>query len=246
VVTFVVTEPRLVVLMAWVVNSLLLYTEFFTIGRLGKTSWLYGLFETNLFLVGGLVVTLTRIINSLFYANLLLVVWLEASTVLTLSEIKLSFVWTTVRRELYVNLSTTGVILVWSMLVTFVDVLDILVAARTVSIFDLDLLTSKLVSVVMVFVARKTCLCDGRVMILPSDALLTLRESELLLVFCLGEGFLVLLGVAPIRRREDAEGDRDSGVKVQIAGLLLQRVSLLECLSTCRKEDKKGSLASLG
>jgi hypothetical protein len=48
-----------------------------------------------------------------------------------------------------------------------------------------------------------------------------------------------------VRRREDAEGNRYAGVKVQIDGLKVQR-SLLEPLSRDRKEDKKGSLASLG
>jgi len=52
-------------------------------------------------------------------------------------------------------------------------------------------------------------------------------------------------GVAPVGRREDAEGNGYSGVKVQIADLSVQR-SLLNCLSKERKEDKKGSLASLG
>jgi hypothetical protein len=51
-------------------------------------------------------------------------------------------------------------------------------------------------------------------------------------------------GVVPVRRREDAEGDRDAGVKVQVDDLEVLREQLLECLSTDRKEDKKGSLAS--
>jgi hypothetical protein len=46
--------------------------------------------------------------------------------------------------------------------------------------------------------------------------------------------------VAPIRGREDTEGDRDAGVKVQIDG---GEASFPECLSnrprTIRKEDKK-------
>lgn len=95
----------------------------------------------------------------------------------------------------------------------------------------------------LVFLVRKTCL-KGRVLVFPSNALLTLRVVELFLDTSLGDSLLILLGVAPVRRREDAEGDRDSGVKVQIDELIVQRVSLLECLSTCRKEDKKGSLAS--
>ena len=88
---FVVTEPRLVVMLTWVVNSLL-YTDFLVVGRLGETSWFYSLFETNLFLVGGLVMMLTRIVNCLFDINLLLVVWLETRTVLALSKIKLCLV----------------------------------------------------------------------------------------------------------------------------------------------------------
>jgi hypothetical protein len=37
--------------------------------------------------------------------------------------------------------------------------------------------------------------------------------------------------VTPVRRREDTEGDGNTGVKVQIDGLL---ASFLECLSNCR------------
>ena len=55
-----------------------------------------------------------------------------------------------------------------------------------------------------------------------------------------------LCGVAPVRRREKANRNRDAGVKVQIDGLLGARERLLECLSSSRKEDKKGSLASFG
>jgi hypothetical protein len=76
----------------------------------------------------------------------------------------------------------------------------------------------------------------------PSDALLSVWKADLSLEVCrFGGDFCV----APVRRREDAEGNRNSGVKVQIDDLSVQR-TLLECLSKDRKEDKKGSLASLG
>lgn len=52
--------------------------------------------------------------------------------------------------------------------------------------------------------------------------------------------------VVPVRRGEEADGNRDAGVKVQIDDLLCARERLLECLSSGRKEDKKGSLASSG
>lgn len=68
-----------------------------------------------------------------------------------------------------------------------------------------------------------------------------LREVDLALDVSLDGG---LGGVVPVRRGEDAERNRNSGVKVQIAGLVSARVLLLECLSADRKEDKKGSLAS--
>jgi len=46
--------------------------------------------------------------------------------------------------------------------------------------------------------------------------------------------------VTPVRRREDTEGDRDAGVKVQIDGC---PTSFLECLSNCSRQlerlDKK-------
>lgn len=76
----------------------------------------------------------------------------------------------------------------------------------------------------------------------PSDALLFAWEIDLTLDMCRLGGFLN--GVAPVRRRKDTEGDRDAGVKVQVDDLLCARERLLECLSTKRKEDKKGSLAS--
>jgi hypothetical protein len=71
------------------------------------------------------------------------------------------------------------------------------VAARTVS----DLLLG---------VVLLSGVGDEGVVIVPSGAVL--REFDLTLDVSSG-GFD---GVVPVRRREDAEGDRDSGVKVQI------------------------------
>ena len=116
--------------------------------------------------------------------------------------------------------------------------IDILSAARTVVTI---LLTSYMnVFLTKLLVSWREIGRDG--VTFPSDALLSLWEVDLTLNMCCF-GF-VDSGVAPVRRREDAEGNGDSGVKVQIADLSVQR-TLLECLSKERKEDKKGSLASL-
>lgn len=48
----------------------------------------------------------------------------------------------------------------------------------------------------------------------------------------------------PVRRREDAEGNRDAGFKVQVGDLSNARGSLLLDLPMYRKEDKKIPLAS--
>ena len=90
-------------------------------------------------------------------------------------------------------------------------------------------------------VARRKIGRVGRVLAFPSDALLTWQVNLTLDVSLGGCCFFV----APVRRRKDAEGNRYAGVKVQIDDLSVQR-TLLECLSRDRKEDKKGSLASLG
>lgn len=53
-------------------------------------------------------------------------------------------------------------------------------------------------------------------LVCPSDALRFLWKMDL----TLDVGLLdALNGVAPVRRREDAEGDRYAGVKVQVADL---------------------------
>jgi len=51
-----------------------------------------------------------------------------------------------------------------------------------------------------------------RILTFPSDALLSLRKVNLSLDVSLGD----CLGVVPVRRREDADWNRYSGVKVQV------------------------------
>jgi hypothetical protein len=63
---------------------------------------------------------------------------------------------------------------------------------------------------------------ERRVVTFPSDALLSLRKVDLSLDVSLGGCFC---GVAPVRRREDAEGNRDSGVKVQVDDLSVRELS---------------------
>lgn len=57
---------------------------------------------------------------------------------------------------------------------------------------------------------------DRGVLTFPSDALLSVGKIDLSLDVSLGDLFLC---VAPVRRREDAEGNGNAGVKVQVAGL---------------------------
>jgi len=52
--------------------------------------------------------------------------------------------------------------------------------------------------------------------------------------------------VAPVRRRENAKGDRNTSVKVQIDDVSVRETFFSKTFQTGRKEDKKGSLASLG
>jgi len=71
----------------------------------------------------------------------------------------------------------------------------------------------------------------------PSDARSLVRKFK----FSLDPDFLGFSGsVAPVRGREDTEGDRDAGVKVQDAGVA---AVFLECLPnrprTIRQVDKK-------
>jgi hypothetical protein len=58
---------------------------------------------------------------------------------------------------------------------------------------------------------------ERRVLTVPSDARWALGTLDLTLDVSLGGGFLLI--VAPVRRWENAERDRDAGVKVQIDDL---------------------------
>jgi hypothetical protein len=68
----------------------------------------------------------------------------------------------------------------------------------------------------VVLFSRREVGGERRVVTFPSGALLFWREIDL----TLSMGFSCCFnGVAPVRRREDAEGNRDSGVKVQVDDL---------------------------
>jgi hypothetical protein len=112
---------------------------------------------------------------------------------------------------------------------------------QTVSLLDADgflavtqrffeLALDSLVSLVAAFVT------------FPSDARSLVRELK----FSLDPDFFGFSGsVAPVRGREDTEGDWDAGVKVQDAGVA---AVFLECLPnrprTIQEEDKKEPLGS--
>jgi len=69
---------------------------------------------------------------------------------------------------------------------------------------------------------------ERRVLPFPSDALLCLGEIELCLDVSLSDMLLLLLccyGAVPVRRREKAEGDRNSCVKVQVDDLRCENSS---------------------
>jgi len=118
----------------------------------------------------------------------------------------------------YVNLNVAAVtvLMIWKLDVDF-GLCELIVrstiAARTaVSIF----LASKLGLLLDEMIPSR------RIQTFPSDALLlVVWETELSLDVSFGStGGVILRGVAiAVRRREDAEGNRDSGVKVQIVGL---------------------------
>lgn len=82
----------------------------------------------------------------------------------------------------------------------------------------------------------------GRVLVFPSEALL----AEVYFSLDAGLGGGLSSGVVLVGRRKDAEGDRDTGVKVQVDRFLpVREILFSNILSTRRKEDKKGSLASV-
>jgi hypothetical protein len=86
------------------------------------------------------------------------------------------------------------------------------------------------------FFSVDTRVGDGSLRIFPFGARSTI-ELDFSLYSCLSS---FRDSVTPVRRREDTEGDRDAGVKVQIDGC---PTSFLECLSNCSRQlerlDKK-------
>ena len=115
---------------------------------------------------------------------------------------------------------------------------DIFSAARTVTILFasyVDFFLSKSL------VPGRKIGGERRVLAFPSDALLT-RQVNLTFDVSLGG---CCFGVAPVRRRKDAERNRYAGVKVQIDGLSGQR-TLLECLSRIERKTRRGLLLLLG
>lgn len=80
---------------------------------------------------------------------------------------------------------------------------------------------------------------EGRIFPFPSGALLSWK-IDLSLDMLLSN----FSGVVPVRRREKADGNRYSGVKVQVDDF--KRRELFSNAFRSRKEDKKGSLASGG
>jgi len=193
---------------AWRVNSGTGNTGLLAIGWLGSGR-IYGLIESDLFAIAGL----------------------ELGSVLTFGEVKLSLVGVTaVMRKLDGDVSVVVSALVWKVDVDvgfgvfdfgsslFADV-DIFSAARTVlAIFftsDMDLFLSELAGTRR----ERGVGGDRRVFTFPSDALLmSVGKIDLSLDVCLLDG-LLFCDVVSIRRRENAERDRNAGVKIQRADL---------------------------
>ena len=82
---------------------------------------------------------------------------------------------------------------------------------------------------------------EGRLLVLsfPSDALLLVWKVDLTLdVSRLG----LLDGVVPVRRREDAEGDRDAGVKVQVDDLQVLENDFSNAFRLTERKTRRGLL----
>jgi hypothetical protein len=216
--------------------------------------------------------TWSWIYGRLVDAYFLTVAWLELGSVLTFGKVNLGLVlMTLVVWEFDSDISVLGIVATalildrLGVLVVTARDLDVDVSSSVLVVYgsafftDVNVFSARRTSgLVSIFLASDVYLFlaeffagawrevggEGRLLILsfPSDAVLLAWEMDLTLDMSRLGGFLN--GVAPVRRREDAEGDRDAGVKVQVDGLLCARERLLECLSTKRKEHKKGSLAS--
>jgi len=196
-------------LQAWCVNSGTGNTGFLAIGWLGSGR-VYGcLVDSDFFTVSGL----------------------ELGSVLTFSEVELSFVFvTTVVRKVDGDISVVasaawkidvdvgfGVLVFGSSF--FADV-NIFSAARTVVTILFTSYMDLFLSVLAGGGTRRKVGGDRRVVFtFPSDALVVfVGKIDLTLDVSLLGG-LLFFGDVSIRRRKNAEGDRNAGVKIQCADL---------------------------
>lgn len=122
----------------------------------------------------------------------------------------------------------------------FADV-DVFSAARTVVtiLFTSDVNFFLLVVLAAGTGTRRKAGFEGGMFPFPSDALLSLWKVDLTLDVSLGGG---LYGVASIRRRKDAEGNRNSGVKVQVADLNLRENVFSNAFRRAERKTRRGLL----
>jgi hypothetical protein len=92
-------------------------------------------------------------------------------------------------------------------------------------------------------VTRRKSGRERGVFFLPSDALLSLWEVDLSFDVSLGGCFG---GVAPVRRREDAERDRNSGVKVQVDDFSMQEADFSNAFRRAERKTRRGLLLLWG
>jgi hypothetical protein len=132
----------------------------------------------------------------------------------------------------------------------FLSQVNILSAARTVVTI---LFTSDVDLFLLVLLAgtRRKVGGDRRVLTFPSDALLSVGKIDLALDVSLFDGFLS--GAVLVGRREDAEGNGNAGVKVQVADLEvrenvfspLRRQEGISCFLVERRRGKRACLTTL-
>lgn len=205
--SIVVVVTHLVTCWSWRINSSF-DADFFLVVRLG-TSTIFtlsdvdlatGIINVDLYVVVTILMMVVTTVNRNLYVNF-----------------NVSVVVVTMSWDLYVNLyvSTVTMLMIWKLDVDFgfsdLTVWSTIAARTAVSIFlssELDLLLDEMIP-------------SRRIETFPSDALLlSLGETEFSLDVSFGSGCVILRGVAvAIRRRKDAERDRDSGVKVQVVCL---------------------------
>jgi len=171
----------------------------------------------------------TRRINGCFVdSDFFSVCRLEFGSVLTFGQIDLGIVMSSIGLDVNfgvvmsvmmrkVDINVCGGVSVIGY--AFFSKVDILSAARTVVtiLFTsyVDFFLAKVVA------GRRKVGFERRILTFPSDALRSLWQLDLTLDVCSSYSF----GVVPVRRREKADGDRDTGVKVQIDDLGCRRTS---------------------